>query len=91
MTDIRFTSDGNGTLYCSRCGISGAPVQDAIIHADWHDQYDAMIWRQGWLARGAELAALVAGDEGKQYTPAERAGVRKAYQKQIAAMEGGAQ
>lgn len=90
MTDITYTSDGNGTLYCSRCGISGAPVVDAIIHSDWHDQYDNMLWRQGWEAYGLEMVSVVTADS-KAFTPTERAGVMKAVQKHLAAIEGGAQ
>ena len=47
-------------------------------------------WKAGWLARGAELVAVVTA-ESKDYTPTERAGVLKAYRRQMAAMESGAQ
>jgi len=43
-------------------------------------------WKSGWLQRGAELVAIVtaSGD----YTPTQRAGVMRAYQEQVARMEG---
>ena len=39
-------------------------------------------WMAGWLARGAELVAVVTA-ESKDFTPAERAGVRKALAAQL--------
>ena len=91
MTDLTFLPDGDGGPWCSVCGINaGFTITDPVAHADWHDEYDGKWWRQGWLTRGVKLvnAATV---ESSDYTPTERAGIRKALERQMAAMEGGAQ
>lgn len=55
-------------------------------HEGWEEG-----WKSGWLQRGAELVAIVSAADDKDFTPTMRAGVMKAYQRQVAALEGGAQ
>jgi len=71
-TGITFTPDGNGSLYCSLCGINGAPIVDAVIHADWHDTYDDRLWNAGYAQCSVEWTTWDV-----MLTPTERNGVRK--------------
>ncbi len=55
-----------------------------------HEDGFAEGWKAGWLERGAELYAIATAS-GPEFTTTERRGVWRAYQRQVAAMEGGAQ
>lgn len=82
--DITYTSPTGDGLVCGACG---CVVDDLPIHVTWHEQAVDGHWKQGYLQAHAELAATIV-TASKEFTPTERAGVRKAYSKAIERMMG---